>query len=193
MTDSSDTDREDGQVDADAENRPAGYGNPPRHTRWKKGQSGNPAGRPKNARGLRTDLRAELVSRMDIRMNGQVVSGTRQQLMLRTLSARAASGDIRATRILIDLVMQVFGPEDHGGGEKRLSAQDQQILDALLARKGSAPLSSADNDAGAELNCSDGSADADTPDAPAVTPTNQDDPPQETPASKENDDDQPAS
>lgn len=116
-----------------------GYRKPPKNTRWKKGQSGNPNGRPKKARGLKTDLRAELVSKMEIKMNGQVVSGTRQQLMLRTLSARAASGDVRATRILLDLVMQVFGPEDHGTSEKRLSPQDQQILDELLARKGSSP------------------------------------------------------
>ncbi|MAO04749.1 MAG: hypothetical protein CL804_09595 [Citromicrobium sp.] len=113
-----------------------GYGKPPRASRWPKGVSGNPAGRPKNARGLKTDLRAELVSRMDIKMNGERVSGTKQQLMLRTLTARAASGDVRATRILIDLVMQVFGPEDHADGKRALSPQDQQILDQVLSRKG---------------------------------------------------------
>lgn len=121
------------------DNDDVGYGKPPRHTRWKKGQSGNPKGRPKGARGLKTDLRAELISRMEIRMNGERVSGTKQQLMLRTLTARAASGDVRATRILIDLVMQVFGPEDHGEGAKRLSRIDQQILDELLARAADPP------------------------------------------------------
>lgn len=126
------TDRTDPE---NAEDYEVGYRKPPKATRWKKGQSGNPNGRPKNARGLKTDLRAELVSRMEIKMNGKVVSGTRQQLMLRTLSARAASGDVRATRILLDLVMQVFGPEDHGASQRRLSPQDQQILDELLARK----------------------------------------------------------
>lgn len=113
-----------------------GYGRPPRHTRWKKGQSGNPSGRPKGARGLKTDLRAELITRMEISMNGKRVSGTRQQLMLRTLSARAAAGDVRAARILIDLVLQVFGPEDEGSGTKQLSRTDQQILDELLGRGG---------------------------------------------------------
>lgn len=113
-----------------------GYGRPPRHTRWKKGQSGNPSGRPRGARGLKTDLRAELISKMEISMNGKRVSGTRQQLMLRTLTARAAAGDVRATRILIDLVLQVFGPEDDGGGAKALSRTDQQILDELLGRTG---------------------------------------------------------
>ncbi|GLQ22556.1 hypothetical protein GCM10007853_04300 [Algimonas ampicilliniresistens] len=112
-----------------------GYGKPPSHTRFKPGRSGNPKGRPKNARGLKTDLRAELVSKMKIRMNGEDVSGTKQQLMLRTLTTRAASGDVSATRILIDLVMQVFGPEDHTTGPKRLSQIDQQILDQLLSRQ----------------------------------------------------------
>ena len=117
-----------------------GYGKPPKHTRWKKGQSGNLSGRPKGTRGLKTDLKAELISRMEISMNGKRVSGTKQQLMLRTLSARAAAGDVRASRILIDLVMQVFGPEDHGAGPKTLSRTDQQILDQLLGRRGGQPV-----------------------------------------------------
>lgn len=112
-----------------------GYCRPPRQSRWKKGQSGNPSGRPKGTRGLKTDLRAELISRMEISMNGKRVSGTKQQLMLRTLTARAAAGDVKATRILIDLVLQVFGPEDQGGGPKTLSRTDQQILDELLGRQ----------------------------------------------------------
>lgn len=111
-----------------------GYGKPPKHSRWKKGQSGNSRGRPKGARGLKTDLHAELVTRMEIQMNGKPVSGTKQQLMLKTLTARAASGDVRAIRLLIDLVMQMFGPEDHGDVKKALSMQDQQILDQLLGR-----------------------------------------------------------
>lgn len=127
-----DNDRED--RDPNEEDDAVGYGKPPRHSRWKKGQSGNPRGRPKGARGIKTDLRAELVSRMEIRMNGHAVSGTKQQLMLHTLTARAASGDVRATRILIDLVLQLFGPDDHGEGAKRLSRTDQQILDELLGR-----------------------------------------------------------
>mgnify|MGYP000126707642 CR=1 FL=1 len=115
-----------------------GYGKPPKHSRWKKGQSGNPRGRPKGSRGLKTDLHAELVSRMEIQMNGQRVSGTKQQLMLKTLTARAAAGDVRAIKALIDLVMQVFGPEDRGGDRKVLSPQDSQLLEELLGRRSTA-------------------------------------------------------
>ena len=118
-----------------------GYGKPPKNTQWQKGQSGNPNGRPKGARGLKTDLHAELISRMEIQMNGKRVSGTKQQLMLKTLTARAAAGDVRAIKALIDLVMQVFGPEDRRGDKKNLSPQDQQILDELMGRKSTTPKS----------------------------------------------------
>ncbi|MEO1169457.1 MAG: DUF5681 domain-containing protein [Pseudomonadota bacterium] len=118
----------------DNDDEDIGYGKPPKHTRWKKGQSGNPRGRPKGSRGLKTDLHAELVSHMEIQMNGKRVSGTKQQLMLKTLTARAAAGDVRAIKALIDLVMQIFGPEDRGGDRKTLSAQDRQIFDELLGR-----------------------------------------------------------
>ncbi len=111
-----------------------GYGKPPKHTRWQKGQSGNPRGRPKASRGLKTDLHAELSSHMTIRISGKPITATKQQLMIKTLTARAAAGDVRATQTLIKLVMQVFGPEDRGGDQMRLSAQDQQILDELLGR-----------------------------------------------------------
>ncbi|RED16658.1 DUF5681 domain-containing protein [Parasphingopyxis lamellibrachiae] len=118
----------------DNDDEDIGYCKPPKHSRWKKGQSGNPRGRPKGSRGLKTDLHAELVSRMEIQMNGKRVSGTKQQLMLKTLTARAAAGDVRSIKALIDLVMQIFGPEDRGGDRKMLSAQDRQIFDELLGR-----------------------------------------------------------
>lgn len=127
-----------------------GYGKPPQHSRWQKGQSGNPSGRPKGARGLKTDLNAELVSHMEIQINGKRISGTKQRLMLKTLSARAAAGDVRAIKTMIDLVMQVFGPDDRGNDAKRLSIQDQQILDELLGRRATVHATSAEKLANGE-------------------------------------------
>jgi hypothetical protein len=36
-----------------------GYGKPPKHTQFKPGKSGNPQGRPKGTKNLKTDLIAE--------------------------------------------------------------------------------------------------------------------------------------
>lgn len=69
-----------------------GYGKPPKHTRFPPGQSGNPRGRKKGSRGLKTDLDAELKARFTLNINGKPVSGTKQQLMMKALTARAATG-----------------------------------------------------------------------------------------------------
>jgi len=117
-------------------NYEVGYGKPPKHSRFQSGQSGNPGGRKKGARGLKSDLHAELVSSMTIQINGERVTATKQQLMVKTLTTRAAAGDIRAIKALIDLVLQVFGAEDRGRGEAKLSAQDQALFDQLMAERG---------------------------------------------------------
>jgi hypothetical protein len=47
-----------------------GYCKPPRSTRFKPRQSGNPRGRPPGARGLRAELQAELGERLPITRRG---------------------------------------------------------------------------------------------------------------------------
>lgn len=110
-----------------------GYGKPPRHTQFPPGKSGNPRGRRKGSRGLKTDLHAELSATHTITINGRPIKGSRQQLMVKTLATRAASGDLKAQALLLPLILQVFGIEDRGGERERLSAADQALLDQLLA------------------------------------------------------------
>ena len=110
-----------------------GYCKPPRHSRWPKGVSGNPSGRKKGSRGLKTDLNAELETKRTISLRGKEVKGTSQQLMLCSLAERAAVGDVRAARLLIDLTLQIFGAGDRSGDIKRLSAMDQALLELFLA------------------------------------------------------------
>lgn len=110
-----------------------GYGKPPKEHRFKPGQSGNPKGRKKGSRGLKTDLQAELDGTIAISINGERVKGTRQRLFVKALATRAAFGDLKAASILAPLILQVLGTEDRGGGKQKLSASDQAILDALLA------------------------------------------------------------
>lgn len=110
-----------------------GYGKPPKAHQFVAGESGNPAGRKKGSRGLKTDLHAELSSVLTISINKQPVSGTKQRLMLKSLATRAAAGDVRASALLLPLIMQIFGIEDRGTDRRTLSRQDQALLDDLLA------------------------------------------------------------
>ena len=111
-----------------------GFGKPPKAHQFPKGVSGNPGGRKKGSRGLKTDLNAELSSVLTISINKQPVSGTKQRLMLKSLATRAAAGDVRAAALLIPLVLQIFGFEDRGTERRALSRQDQALLDSILAR-----------------------------------------------------------
>lgn len=115
-----------------------GYGKPPKAHQFPPGKSGNPRGRKKGSRGLKTDLNAELSSALTISINQQPVSGTKQRLMLKSLATRAAAGDVRAAALLIPLILQIFGFEDRGTKRDALSRQDQALLDSLLAGNGSA-------------------------------------------------------
>jgi hypothetical protein len=123
--------------DGDEGEYKVGFGKPPKHTRFIKGQSGNPRGRQKGTRGLKTDLHAVLSSDFTILINGKPINGTKQLLMLDTLASRAAAGDVKASALVIPLILQIFGYEDRGGIRRQLSVQDIEILESVLAGAGS--------------------------------------------------------
>ncbi len=108
---------------------------PPRHTRFKKGKSGNPKGRPKGSRNLKTDLLEELSERVAVTENGKPVRLSKQRLMLKALFAKAIKGDPRSAELLLKLIGQVIGMDIEDCSGKSLAPEDQAILDAFLERK----------------------------------------------------------
>ena len=48
-----------------------GYRRPPRHSQFKKGRSGNPRGRPKRSRNLRSEIEKVLTDRIPVRVGGK--------------------------------------------------------------------------------------------------------------------------
>ncbi|MBC2667200.1 hypothetical protein H7F51_16895 [Novosphingobium flavum] len=145
-----------------------GYGRPPKHSRFKPGQSGNPKGRPRGSRGLKTDLHEVLSARHTIQINGKTLKGTRQQLALVTLSARAATGDLKAQALLLPLIMQVFGTEDRGGDKNTLPPAELAMLEGFLAGIGELPVEAAATAADAAMagHLRDDPSDHDLPLAP---------------------------
>ena len=105
-----------------------GYGKPPKHTRFKPGQSGNPRGKPKGSKGLKTDLREEMAERVTIKENGKRIKVTKQRLMIKALAKKAANGDVKAAGQLVSLTIQSFGLEDRREGKSELSKHDQALL-----------------------------------------------------------------
>lgn len=119
-----------------------GYGDPPREHCFKKGQSGNPKGRPKGSRNFQTILNRELERQVKVNDNGVRRSFTKSELMVRVLTDKAIKGDIRAF-----LSIHKMAAEVNRGVSQQDSAADsaysselpdevyQATLDALLDRK----------------------------------------------------------
>jgi hypothetical protein len=93
-----------------------GYRKPPKATRFKAGQSGNPKGRPRGSPNLATDLSAELGEQITIREGGQARQVSKQRALIKSLMAKALQGDVRATTALLALYARSIpeSPEDEG-------------------------------------------------------------------------------
>ena len=114
---------------------PVGYGKPPMHTRFKKGESGNPKGRPRNTLNLATVLVRTLREQVVINEGGQRKTVTKLEAAVKQLANKAASGDLGALRQLFMLVDMV----DQRSQEKStpitsLHAADQEVVKGLLKR-----------------------------------------------------------
>lgn len=81
-----------------------GYGNPPSRTRFQKGQSGNPKGRPKGTLNVATVLAKTQREKVVINENGRRKVITKLEAACKQLLNKAASGDLRAFQLLAALL-----------------------------------------------------------------------------------------
>ena len=86
-----------------------GYGRPPKTTRFRKGQSGNPKGRPKEARGVLASLKRELDSPITIREGNREVRVSKAEAMAKRVIASALKGDPRVVLTLLKLDAELYG------------------------------------------------------------------------------------
>jgi Family of unknown function (DUF5681) len=112
-----------------------GYGKPPHHTRFRKGQSGNPQGRPKGSQNLTTLLSEALNERVIVAENGGRRKITMRQAIIKQLVKRSATADLRAIKILLDMVRDIEGQTEPASTESRaFSEADQKVIEQLRAR-----------------------------------------------------------
>ena len=83
----------------------SGYKNPPKHSRFQKGCSGNPAGRPKGSKNTLKLLDAVLEQKIKIQQEGKTISITKKQAMLMQLVNAAVKGEIKAIAALFPYMM----------------------------------------------------------------------------------------
>src|SRR5215471_10561109 len=111
-----------------------GRGKPPVHTRFKKGQSGNPRGpRPKNLPALMVEA---LNKKVTVTVDGERREITKREADATQLVNKSTGADLRATKMLIDTLKDA---EKRAGVAPPaepvpLTVADEEVMATFIAR-----------------------------------------------------------
>ena len=109
------------------------YRQPPLHTRFRKGQSGNPGGRPR--KNLAALLAAALNEKVTVTENGTRREVSKREAVIAQLVNKSASADLRATKMLIDMLREIEKKaEPAPAGKSPFSPTDKEVIQQLIAR-----------------------------------------------------------
>jgi Family of unknown function (DUF5681) len=119
----------------DNRNYEVGYGRPPLHTRFKKGASGNPKGRPHGSRNPGTLLKGALEELVVINENGQRKRITKLEAIFKQLVNKAAAGEPRSIQLLL-ASLRLLGehPETTQSDTQPVDEADQQVMHQICER-----------------------------------------------------------
>ena len=115
-----------------------GYGKPPRDSRFKAGQSGNPKGRKKGAKTIRGVMKAAINEKISVSIGGKTKRMTKLEAIVQKTIASSLSGDAASTRLFFQMLL-ITGLQHEV--EDALSAdhmdvlgqQDQAMFDRFLS------------------------------------------------------------
>jgi uncharacterized protein DUF5681 len=93
-----------------------GYGKPPKHSQFKKGQSGNPRGRPKGRKTYRASFDDILNETVVVTENGRKKRMRKLELVLRQMMNKAAGGDYRAIKAMLSCCRAMGYEDDRSDG-----------------------------------------------------------------------------
>ena len=112
-----------------------GYRLPPEATRFKKGVSGNPRGRPKGSLNVATVLTRTLREKVAIKENGRQKTVTKLEAALKQLVNKAAAGDLRALRLLTALAQDAEAQQNVRDTQLQdLGESDRDVMQGILLR-----------------------------------------------------------
>jgi hypothetical protein len=112
-----------------------GYGKPPRHTRFKKGEpSANPRGRP--AKNLAALLVEGLNKPVVVTEDGQRRTITVREAIVTQLINKSATADLRATKMLLDMIKDAEKQTAATPPPEKpwFTAADEEVVDQLIER-----------------------------------------------------------
>ncbi len=143
MTDRDDSRPDDARrVDSIPADYDVGFCKPPKATQFKKGQSGNPAGRPKGAKNTATVANAVLNEKITITENGRQKVVTKREALMKQLVNRSVQGDLGFLRLVVTQVLPaVDAAQGQGSTAAAVPIDDAALLAPLLEQlRTSSPL-----------------------------------------------------
>ena len=120
----------------DERDYPVGYGKPPPHTRFVKGQSGNPRGRLPGAQNMKTLLTKALNELVVVTDHGGRRKVSKRQAIVTQIVNRAAKPDFKAIPILLGMLRDIERDSDPQPADPTFTEADQQIIARIKARLG---------------------------------------------------------
>jgi hypothetical protein len=117
-----------------------GYGRPPTNSRFKPGQSGNPAGRRKGQPNARDLVMREAARLVKVKRGDEVETVTKHEVVVRQLWQMAMQGDLVAMRLLFSVMNSdapAAGegtPEDETAKLSLPARPDDDAIRRMLAR-----------------------------------------------------------
>jgi hypothetical protein len=138
-----------GGGEAAASDNKVGYGRPPRHAQFTKGQSGNPRGRPQGGTNAKTIVSRAINERVRIREGETERAMTKLEGMLQAHLVKAIKGDARSASLVINLVTKLgLLAETENKTITALSEEDHAILEEYVRSKTEPAASKASNEKG---------------------------------------------
>jgi hypothetical protein len=110
-----------------------GYKKPPVEHQFKPGQSGNPAGRPQGRRNVKSLLLAAANREVQVTVGSRKVTMTQAEALFELVFKRALSGDLKILPIVMELMNQHFGDDEHASADPTLEQQERELVNQLLA------------------------------------------------------------
>ena len=109
----------------------SGYKNPPQHSQWKKGQSGNPSGKPKKAASIEAKLKKLAAKEIVVYENGTAVSMSQDEAMLVAVFMKAMKGDMTAVKFITETLSH-DGDQAHKPLSLSITPDDLKVLENRL-------------------------------------------------------------
>lgn len=117
-----------------------GYGKPPVQTRFQKGKSGNPKGRPKNSINVRTAIIKTLSGTVTVVENGRPVTMSRPEALARQAYAHAAKGNPKFFQMVVEAAdqheAQIEATRQRRVEAAKVDPKDQEIIELFLKQNG---------------------------------------------------------